>query len=62
MKLSELINELRVTMHFNGDMEVVGMVDGETFTEIELNCPDSDSPCYIELYKNTALKGETHNE
>jgi hypothetical protein len=51
MKLTELINILTETLSYNGEMNVVGMVDGETYCDIELSCPDSDSPLYIELYK-----------
>lgn len=51
MKLSELIDILMDAMHENGDMEVVGMVDGAIYNDIEINCPDEDSPMYIELYR-----------
>ena len=50
MKLGELINLLSYTMKQNGDMDVVGIVDGKIFKDIEINCPDKDSPMYIELY------------
>lgn len=50
MKLGELINLLSYTMMKNGDMDVVGIVDGKIFKEIEINCPDDESPMYIELY------------
>ena len=53
MKLSELIGILRATMYWNGDMDVVGIVDGKIYDEIEINCPDDESPMYIELYKDT---------
>lgn len=51
MKLSELINVLISTLEENGDMYVVGIVDGEIYGDIEINCPDDDSPVYVELYK-----------
>lgn len=51
MKLSELINVLTETLAMNGDMKVVGIVDGKIYDDIEINCPDDDSPMYIELYK-----------
>ena len=51
MKLSELINMLNEALTMNGDMEVVGMVDGKIYNDVEINCPDSESPMYIELYK-----------
>ena len=51
MKLSTLINIMTDTLNVNGDMDVVGMVDGTEMTYIEVNCPDEDSPMYIELYK-----------
>lgn len=51
MKLSELINILEYSLKYNGDMDVVGIVNGVIHNEIEINCPDDDSPMYIELYK-----------
>ena len=51
MKLSELINILTDSLYVNGDMDVVGIVDGVIYNEIEINCPDDESPMYIELYK-----------
>lgn len=51
MKLSELVGVLRETLGMNGDMDVVGIVNGEIYNEIEINCPDEESPMYIELYK-----------
>lgn len=51
MKLSELINVLMETLSMNGEMEVVGIVDGKIYNDVEINCPDDESPMYIELYK-----------
>ena len=51
MKLSKLINILTDSLSVNGDMDVVGIVDGVIYNEIEINCPDDESPMYIELYK-----------
>jgi hypothetical protein len=51
MKLSLLIKIMEECLRINGDMDVVGMVDGTTYNEIEINCPDVESPMYIELYK-----------
>lgn len=51
MKLSTLVNILTDALTINGDMDVVGMIDGTEMTYIEVNCPDKDSPMYIELYK-----------
>jgi hypothetical protein len=51
MKLSELINILTESLSVNGDMDVVGIVDGEIYNEIDINCPDDESPMYVELYK-----------
>lgn len=51
MKLGELINILTESLSVNGDMDVVGIVDGVIYNEIEINCPDDESPMYIELYK-----------
>ena len=52
MKLSELINILSEAFALNGDMDVVGIVDGKVYDEIEINCPNEESPMYIELYKD----------
>ena len=52
MKLSKLIAELQKTLIINGDMDVVGMIDGIVYPYIEINCPDSESPVYIEFYKD----------
>lgn len=50
MKLSELIKILSDSLDCNGEMDVVGMVNGKVYKDIEINCPDTDSPMYIELY------------
>ena len=61
MKLSELIAELQETLNINGDMDVVGMIDGIVYPYIEINCPDSESPVYIEFYKDYVhYFGEVH--
>lgn len=51
MELSKLIDLLKESLYTNGDMNVVGIVNGVIYNEIELNCPDKESPLYIELYK-----------
>lgn len=51
MELSKLISILTEALSLNGDMYVVGIVDGEIYDEIEINCPDFESPMYIELYR-----------
>lgn len=51
MKLSELIEVLNEVLLMNGNMDVVGIVEGEIYDEIEINCPDEGSPMYIELYR-----------
>lgn len=58
MKLNELIDILEESMTYNGNMDVVGIVDGEIYNDIEINCPDEDSPMYIELYKNGNERAE----
>lgn len=50
MKLTELIEILNQALQENGDMIVNIMVDGVTCDDIEINCPDNDSPLYIEGY------------
>lgn len=52
IKLSELIQLLQETYKYNDDMNIVGMVDGNTYHDIEINCPDDESPLYIELYQD----------
>ena len=54
MKLTALIDILNEALSLNGDMDVVGMVDGTVYNEIEINCPDEASPMYIELYEKRA--------
>lgn len=56
MKLSLFIKVLNECLRINGDMDVVGMADGVIFNEIEINCPDVESPMYIELYKDREEK------
>lgn len=51
MLLSELIKILQDTLTMNGEMQVVGIANETFYSEIEINCPDEDSPCYIELYQ-----------
>jgi hypothetical protein len=52
MKITELIEMLEEALNLNGDLQINGIVRGQIFPIIEINCPDSDSPLYIELYKN----------
>lgn len=52
MKISELIAILNDVMAVNGDMGVALAVDGKICTELDFNCPDDDSPLYIEGYCN----------
>lgn len=51
MQTSKLIAILTDSLNLNGDMEIVGMVDGVVFPYIEINATDQDSPLYLELYK-----------
>ena len=55
MKLTELIAKLQEALDCNGDMNVSGIVNGEIFEDIEINCPDEESPLYIELYDKTTI-------
>ena len=49
MKTSELIETLKQSMKYNGDLDVVGIAMGKIYPYIDINCPDSDSPLYIEF-------------
>ena len=51
MKTSELIELLSESLRQNGDLEVVGIAMGEIHPYVDINCPDEDSPLYIELAK-----------
>ena len=51
MKTSELIALLNESLKQNGDLEVVGIAMGEIHPHVDINCPDEDSPLYIELAK-----------
>lgn len=51
MKTSDLIKILSESLEMNGDLNVVGMVDGVAYEDIEVNCPDEWSPMYLELYR-----------
>lgn len=50
MKISELIQALNEAKKENGDMVVNVIVDGIICDDICINCPDSESPLYIEGY------------
>ena len=52
MKTSELIEILKQYMECNGDLPVVGIAMGDIYPYIDINCPDSDSPLYIEFAKD----------
>ena len=47
MKTSEMINELVDCMRYNGDQDLVVMIYGKRFTDIEINAEDE---LYIEAY------------
>lgn len=51
MKTSELIALLNESLEQNGDLELVGIAIGEIHPYVDINCPDEDSPLYIELAK-----------
>ena len=53
MKLSDLIEILSEAISINGDMDVVIMTNEEVYEDIEINCPDSELPMYIEGYKKS---------
>lgn len=49
MKTSELIKLLTESLKENGDLKVTGIANGEIYKYVDINCPDKDSPLYIEL-------------
>jgi hypothetical protein len=49
MKTSELITLLKESLKENGDLEIVGIANGVIHQYVDINCPDEDSPLYIEL-------------
>ena len=49
MKTSELIKLLKQSMEYNGDLPVIGIAMGKIYPYIDINCPDPDSPLYVEL-------------
>ena len=49
MKTSELIEILRQSMECNGDLPVIGIAMGKIYPYVDVNCPDSESPLYIEF-------------
>ena len=49
MKTSDLIEILKQSMEYNGDLPVVGIAMGKIYPYVYINCPDSDSPLYIEF-------------
>lgn len=49
MKTSEFIALLSESLNVNGDLEVVGIAEGNIYEFVDINCPDDDSPLYIEL-------------
>lgn len=44
MKTSELIKLLTESLKENGDLEVIGIANGEIYKYVGINCPDEDSP------------------
>ncbi len=51
MKISGLIKTLEEQLKENGDLNIVGIAYGEIYPYVDTNCPDEDSPLYIELCK-----------
>lgn len=49
MRTSELIEKLMQSMECNGDLPVIGIAMGKIYSYVDINCPDSESPLYIEL-------------
>lgn len=51
MTISELIKTLSEIKEMNGNMQVNLCVNGHIYSDIEFNCPDANSPLYIEGYE-----------
>jgi hypothetical protein len=49
MKITDLIALLESALSENGNIEICGIAWGKIYPYIDINCPDSDSPLYIEL-------------
>ena len=49
MKTSDLISMLQESLATNGDLDIVGIANGTIFPYVDINCPDNDSPLYVEL-------------
>lgn len=49
MKTSDLISLLNELLETNGDLEIVGIAMEKNYPYVDINCPDEDSPLYIEL-------------
>ena len=49
MKTSELIELLNESLKANGDLEITGIANGTIYPYVDINCPDEESPLYIEL-------------
>lgn len=52
MKITDLVSILVDIISVNGDMDVALITDGEIYETLDFNCPDKDSPLYIEGYKD----------
>ncbi len=49
MATSDLITLLEESLKVNGDIEVQGIVNGKLIEFIDINCPDDESPLYLEF-------------
>ena len=57
MKTSEMIEQLRESLEFNGDQELEIMIYGKSFTDIELNAVDD--VLYVEGYIHDERKEDS---
>lgn len=51
MTTSDLITKLEESLRLNGDVDVEGICAGQVMEFVDINCPDEDSPLYLEFLK-----------
>lgn len=49
MSISDLIKKLEDALKLNGDIPVEGIVEGKIIHLVDINCPDDESPLYLDF-------------